>query len=125
MRSNSSCRSSAWALLAIAFAGRAGFAADKALDISERLNASADTLADVMRPADAGIPRMLLNQARCMIVVPGIKKALLKFVAKDGRGFAVARRRDGMGWSAPAAVKVEGGKRPLGASETGMLCCSP
>ena len=114
-------RSAASAILAIACAGRAGFAADKALDISERLNASADTLADVTRTADKGIPRMLLDQARCVIVVPGIKKALLLFGAKDGRGFAVCRRRDGMGWSAPAAMKMEGGKRQLGASETDMV----
>ena len=42
------------------------------------------------------------------------------FGAKYGRGFAVCRRAGGSGWSAPAAMQVEGGSFgfQIGASET-------
>src|SRR5450755_551852 len=38
-----------------------------------------------------------------------MKKAGFIFGAKYGRGFTVCCRRGGSGWSAPAAMRVEGG----------------
>jgi lipid-binding SYLF domain-containing protein len=62
----------------------------------------------------------LLDKAKCVVVVPGMKKAGFIFGAKYGRGFAVCRRAGGSGWSAPAAMQVEGGSFgfQIGASET-------
>jgi lipid-binding SYLF domain-containing protein len=58
-----------------------------------------------------------------VVVVPGMKKAGFIFGAKYGRGFAVCHRQGGMGWSAPAAVAVEGGSFgfQIGASETDVV----
>ena len=55
--------------------------------------------------------------------MPGMKKAGFIFGAEYGRGFAVCRRRAGSGWSAPAAIRVEGGSFGLqiGASETDIV----
>jgi lipid-binding SYLF domain-containing protein len=108
-------------LLAIAGSiGTAAFAADREIKVDDRLDASADTLNDMMKADDKGIPQDLLNKAKCVVVVPGMKKAGFIFGAKYGRGFAVCRREGGSGWSAPAAMRVEGGSFgfQIGASET-------
>src|SRR5580704_12967934 len=96
------------------------FAADREVKVDDRLDASADTLIDMMRASDHGIPQDLLDKAKCVVVVPGMKKAGFVFGAKYGRGFATCRREGGSGWSAPAAMRVEGGSFgfQIGASET-------
>ena len=101
----------------------AAFAADREVKVDDRLDASADTLMDMMRAADKGIPQDLLDKARCVVIVPGMKKAGFIFGAKYGRGFAACRREGGSGWSAPAAMRVEGGSFgfQIGASETDVV----
>jgi len=100
----------------------AAFAADREIKVDDRLNASADTLIDMMRAADRGIPQDLIDKAHCVVVVPGMKKAGFIIGAKFGRGFAVCRHGDS-GWSAPAAIRVEGGSVgfQIGASETDVV----
>jgi len=108
-------------ILAIAGSiGTLAFAADREVKVDDRLDASADTLTDMMRASDHGIPQDLLDKAKCVVVVPGMKKAGFIFGAKYGRGFATCRREHGSGWSAPAAMRVEGGSFgfQIGASET-------
>jgi SH3 domain-containing YSC84-like protein 1 len=101
----------------------AAFAADREVKVDDRLDASADTLTDMMKASDKGIPQDLLDKARCVVVVPGMKKAGFVFGAKYGRGFSVCRREGGSGWSAPAAMRVEGGSVgfQIGASETDVV----
>jgi len=101
----------------------AAFAADREAKVSDRLDASADTLADMMKASDRGIPQNLMDKAKCVIVVPGMKKAGFIFGAKYGRGFATCRREGDAGWSAPAAMRVEGGSVgfQIGASETDIV----
>jgi lipid-binding SYLF domain-containing protein len=101
----------------------AAFAADREIKVDDRLEASADTLVDMMRASDKGIPQDLLEKAKCVVVVPGMKKAGFIFGAKYGRGFAACRRQGGSGWSAPAAMRVEGGSFgfQIGASETDIV----
>jgi SH3 domain-containing YSC84-like protein 1 len=101
----------------------AALAADREVKVDDRLDASADTLTDMMRAADKGIPQDLLDKAHCVIVVPGMKKAGFIFGAKYGRGFASCRRSGGSGWSAPAGMRVEGGSVgfQIGASETDVV----
>ena len=103
--------------------GSAAYAADREIKVDDRLDASADTLIDMMHAADKGIPQDLMNKARCVVVVPGMKKAGFIFGGKYGRGFAACRRGGGSGWSAPAAMRVEGGSVgfQIGASETDVV----
>jgi len=111
-------------LLAIAGTmSSAAFAADREIKVDDRLDASAETLTDMMHAADKGIPQDLMDKAHCVVVVPGMKKAGFIFGAKYGRGFAVCRRQGGSGWSAPAAMRVEGGSVgfQIGASETDIV----
>jgi SH3 domain-containing YSC84-like protein 1 len=112
------------AILAIAGSiSPAAFAADREIKVDDRLDASADTLTDMMMASDRGIPHDLLDKAHCVVVVPGMKKAGFIFGAKYGRGFATCRRTGGSGWSAPAAMRVEGGSVgfQIGASETDVV----
>ena len=101
----------------------AAFAEDREIKVNDRLDASAETLADMMKAADKGIPQDLLDKAKCVVVVPGMKKAGFILGAKFGRGFAACRHNGGTGWSAPAAVRVEGGSVgfQIGASETDVV----
>lgn len=103
--------------------GSSAFAADREIKVDDRLDASAETLTDMMKADDKGVPQDLLDKARCVVVVPGMKKAGFIFGAKYGRGFAVCRRGGGLGWSAPAAMRVEGGSVgfQIGASETDIV----
>jgi lipid-binding SYLF domain-containing protein len=113
-------------IAALALAGTmstVALAADREVKTEDRLDASADTLRDMMMASDKGIPQDLLNKARCVVVVPGMKKAGFIFGAKYGRGFAVCRRNGGTTWSAPASMAVEGGSVgfQIGLSETDIV----
>jgi lipid-binding SYLF domain-containing protein len=112
-----------YCVLALAIAGSTAFAADRAIKVEDRLDASADTLTDMMRASDKGVPQDLLNKAKCVVVVPGMKKAGFILGADYGRGFAACRRSGGTGWSAPAAVRMEGGSIgfQIGATETDVI----
>jgi len=101
----------------------AAFAGDRAIKVEDRLDSSAATLTDLMRASDKGIPQDLINKAHCVVVIPGMKKAGFIFGAEEGRGFAVCRREGGSGWSAPAAMRTEGGSFgfQIGASETDVV----
>ena len=77
-------------------------------DTYERLDSSARVLREIMSAPDKGIPADLLNKSACVVVIPSLKKGAFIVGAKYGHGFIVCRKA-GSGWSAPAAIKVEGG----------------
>ena len=112
-----------WALAIAGSMTIAVFAADRAIKVDDRLDAAADTLTDMMRASDKGIPQDLIDKAHCVVVIPGMKKAGFIFGGEYGRGFAVCRRHDGPGWSAPAAIRSEGGSFgfQIGASDTDVV----
>src|SRR5580658_1591694 len=112
-----------WVLAIAGSVSTAAFAADREIKVDDRLDASADTLTDMMKASDSGIPHDLLDKAKCIVVVPGMKKAGFIIGAKYGRGFAVCRHAGGTRWGAPAAVQVEGGSVgfQIGASETDVV----
>jgi lipid-binding SYLF domain-containing protein len=117
-------RKTVLALLAIAGSlGVIAFAADREAKVDDRLDASADTLNDMMNMSDHGIPHDLLDKARCVVIIPGMKKAGFIIGAKYGRGFGVCRHEAGTRWGSPAGVQLEGGSVgfQIGASETDVV----
>jgi lipid-binding SYLF domain-containing protein len=104
-------------------AATGAFAADREAKAIDRIDASADVVSDLMKASDRGVPQDLLNKARCVVVIPGMKKAGFIVGAQFGRGFAVCRKSGGMGWTAPAAVREEGGSVgfQIGGSEQDVL----
>jgi SH3 domain-containing YSC84-like protein 1 len=85
-------------------------------DARERLDAAADTMSEIMSAPDKGIPQDLLRKSECLVVVPGVKKAAFIVGAK-------LCRKAGGGWSAPAAIRVEGGSVgfQIGGSDTDVV----
>ena len=103
-------------VLAIAIALIAPLTAD-----TERLKDATLVLTEMAGAGDAGIPTSLLNKAKCVVVVPSLKKVALGIGGQYGRGYLSCRR--GGGWSAPGGLRVEGGSFGLqfGASATDVI----
>src|SRR5687767_2321731 len=89
----------------------------------KRLKEAAAVFTEIMETADKAIPQELLEKAHCVIIVPGLKKGAFIVGAKYGRGFVTCRKASGVGWSAPAGVRVEGGSVgfQFGGSETDVV----
>jgi SH3 domain-containing YSC84-like protein 1 len=88
----------------------------------KRLRNAAKAFSQVMAAPDKGIPEELMDKAQCVVIVPGLKKGAFGVGGKYGRGFASCRRC-ARGWSAPAAVAIEGGSfgLQLGAASTDVV----
>ena len=88
-----------------------------------RLKTSAEVLTEIMTAPDKGIPQELLEKSQCIAIVPGMKKGAFIVGAQYGKGFLMCRSLSGSGWSAPAAIKVEGGSFgfQIGGSETDAI----
>ena len=87
----------------------------------KRLRAATDTLHEIMATPDRAIPRGLLDRARCIVIVPGMKKAAIVVGGEYGRGFVMCRNE--ARWSAPAPVRLAGGSFgvQLGADSTDVV----
>jgi lipid-binding SYLF domain-containing protein len=78
-------------------------------EVRERLKDATDVFNEIMSAPDKGIPQNLLNEAHCIVVVPGLKKGAFVIGGQYGKGFAICRKASGRGWGAPAAIRIEGG----------------
>ncbi len=107
-------------LLILGFLAAALFGAEN--PDADRLKRSAEVFQEIMQAPDRGMPQPLLDSAECVVIVPGLKKGAFIVGAKYGRGF-VTCRKGRVGWSAPAAVRVEGGSIgfQIGGSETDVV----
>jgi lipid-binding SYLF domain-containing protein len=76
-------------------------------DSVERLQNAGNVLKEIMDAPDKGIPEEVLDDAKCIVVVPHLIKAGFIVGGKHGRG--VASCRTSTGWSAPAFISVGGG----------------
>lgn len=70
---------------------------------AKRVQAAADVLNEIMAAPDKGIPDDVMRSAKCVGVVPALKKGGFIFGAEYGKG--VASCHDSNGWSAPAPSK--------------------
>jgi SH3 domain-containing YSC84-like protein 1 len=96
-------------IMAGAFALTSGhlWAASGTEDSNERLQLSSDTLQAMINAADKGIPEEVLNNAKCIVVVPHLVKGGFVIGGEHGRGVATCRTKES--WSAPAFVSIGGG----------------
>jgi SH3 domain-containing YSC84-like protein 1 len=81
--------------------------ADRQKDDIERLNDAGTVLSEIMSAPDKGIPEEIIGDAKCIAVVPALKKG--GFVFGGGYGKGVTTCRTGSGWSAPAFFVVDYG----------------
>jgi lipid-binding SYLF domain-containing protein len=91
-------------------------------DVHKRISEAADVFKQVMDAPDQGIPEWVLHRAHCAIIVPGLKAGGFIVGAKYGKGIMTCRDNTG-GWTAPSAVRVEGGSVgfQIGVSETDAI----
>lgn len=89
----------------------------------ERLQDTTTVLKEIMAAPDRSVPEELLEQAHCIVIVPGVKSGAFVFGAKYGRGYTLCRQRVGIGWGPPAAVRMEGGSFgfQIGGSDTDVV----
>jgi lipid-binding SYLF domain-containing protein len=76
-------------------------------DTLDRLTRAGQVLDEIMAAPDKGIPQEVLDNAKCIAVVPSMIKGAFFFGGKHGRGVATCRTASG--WSAPAFISVGGG----------------
>ncbi len=81
---------------------------DEQSDVKARLDKAADILTDLTSPKtpDKGIPRAVLDNAKCVAVVPHEIKGAFIVGGQHGSGFATCRTASG--WSAPAPFSMSG-----------------
>jgi lipid-binding SYLF domain-containing protein len=68
---------------------------------------ASNTLTAMSNTPDKGIPEEVLNNAKCIVVIPHLVKGGFVVGGEHGRG--VATCRTSKGWSAPAFVSLGGG----------------
>lgn len=92
-------------------------------DADARLKAATEDLHEMMNASDAGIPQDLISKASCVVVVPNQKSGGFIIGGQYGKGFFTCRKPSGVGWSAPGALRVSGGKFGLliGGQETDVI----
>jgi len=84
-----------------------------------RMRAASEVIQQLMSSPDA--PQDLMNKAKCVVVIPGVKKGAFLVGGEYGRGYAICR--SGGGWGGPAAVKIGGGSfgAQLGVESTDVI----
>ncbi len=100
----------AWVLVSASLmSGSLSWAVDKKdrSDIQKRIDASAKVLDEIMATPDKAIPDSIMDDAKCIAVVPSMIKIAIGFGGNHGKGVAVCRTATG--WSAPAPIAISGG----------------
>ena len=90
---------------------------------TQRLQNSVDVFKEIMATPDKSIPKELLDGSQCIVIVPAMKEGAFIFGAKYGKGYLSCRKRDGVGWTAPGTIRIEGGSFgfQIGGQETDVV----
>ena len=96
------------------------FASDRDDDIG-RVEKAGRVFHEIMATPDRGIPRDLLEKAKCVAIIPGEEKLAFIFGGNYGKGVATCRTANG--WSAPMFLAIEGGSvgYQIGGSSTDIV----
>jgi lipid-binding SYLF domain-containing protein len=100
-----------------AVAGRSEDAADQ----GKKITAATAVYHELVSTADRGVPKELLENCKCVAVLPGVLKAAMGLGVRHGSG--VMTCRTAAGWSAPAFVNISGGSFgfQIGAESTDLV----
>jgi lipid-binding SYLF domain-containing protein len=76
---------------------------------------------ELVTTPDRGVPKELLDDCKCVAVLPGVLKAAMGYGVRHGSGIMSCRNAGG--WSAPAFVNLSGGSvgLQLGAESTDLV----
>lgn len=84
----------------------AAWAGDRSSEV-DRVESAATVLDEIMAAPDKGIPERVIDNAKCIAVVPSMLKGGFVVGAAYGRGIASCRTEHG--WTPPAFFVLEGG----------------
>lgn len=92
-------------------------------DPAKRIEQSAQVFSEIMQTPDQGIPHNLLQKARCIVILPAMKKGAFIVGGEYGRGIVSCRNAATGAWSAPGNLSMEGGSVgfQIGGSETDVV----
>ncbi len=110
------------AMAAIIGAPSIAGAKDDQVKYSDRLTEAKDVFSELMSGKDRSVPQELMENAKCVVVIPDMLKGALGFGARWGSG--VMSCRDGQGgWTAPIFVSLKGGSWgfQIGAEKTDLV----
>ena len=98
------------------------FAAEKKADVDKRLKEAGDVMKEIAGVEDKGVPKDLLQKAKCAVVIPGMKKGGFIVAGQYGRGFATCKGPGGV-YNNISAMRMEGGSVgfQVGGSSTDIL----
>ncbi len=110
-------------LIAVLLAASTLAAVQTPPEAARRVEAADRVFKEIMSAPDKGIPKDLLRDAHCIVIVPGMKHGGFIVGARYGKGVALCRDRRGSGWTGPSTVRVEGGSFGLqiGGGETDLV----
>lgn len=88
---------------------------------AKRLNEATAVLSELRAVPDTGIPDRIWNKARCVVVMPSVKKAA--FIVGGEFGEGVMSCRHGNAWGAPVFMQLAKGSAgfQIGASSTDLV----
>lgn len=107
-----------------AAAAAPGFASagpsEEAAKQGKKLTEATAVYHELVAAPDRAVPKELLENCKCIAVLPGVLKAAMGYGARHGSG--VMACRTATGWSAPAFVNISGGSigLQLGAESTDL-----
>ena len=77
--------------------------------VTDRFERSGQVLQEMIDAPDKGIPKGMLDHARCVAVVPSLKKGGFGLGARFGHGFVTCRRGMTGAWGPVSSFKIAGG----------------
>src|SRR5258708_19288722 len=76
-------------------------------DIDKRIQASANVLDEIMGTPDKAVPNEIMENAKCIAVIPSMVKIALGFGGSHGKGVATCPTQHR--WTPPAPITITGG----------------
>jgi len=120
MMKHASCALLAISLLATgtAFASESGEDAEHG---AKKLTEATAVYKELITAPDRSIPKELLENCKCIAVLPSVIKAAIGYGARHGSGVMICRTSSG--WSDPAFVSITGGSwgMQIGAESTDLV----
>jgi len=109
------------ASIATAAIAMAGTPSENAEKHGKKITEATAVYRELVTMPDRGVPKELLENCKCVAVLPGVIKGAVGYGARHGSG--VMSCRNATGWSAPAFVNITGGSvgLQLGAESTDLV----
>jgi SH3 domain-containing YSC84-like protein 1 len=108
-------------VLTLVLAGASAAASAPSKDEARRIRDAANVIRELRSAPDSGIPDSIWNRARCVAIMPGVKKAAFVIGGEYGKGVVSCRTSEG--WSAPVFLNLEKGSfgAQIGAESTDVV----